>query len=307
MPSSGTIGVGAGAVWVIDRQGGDDADPETSALLRVDPNTGAVTKRIPGVIGASIVVTEDAVWVASAATDRLVRVRLDGERVTAIRTELAEAGDDIYPYGVAVASGSVWVANHHAGTIARVDPLTNTLADVVRWGEPGGGGPTHLLATDSSVWVTSVRTSDLTEIDPARPQVVRRIDLSPVGACGGLASDDGNVWSTSGFDRPYACSQPEHWGVSRLDLARGSVTRIDIAARPVDVEIGYGSVWVLTDEPKTELIRLEAATQSVVGRLELPSRPDYANPLAIGLGALWVRLVDPLGRGDGALVKVVPD
>jgi hypothetical protein len=307
IPTNGTIGVGGGAVWVIDRQGADAADPKKAALLRIDPATGTITRRIPGVIGASIAVTDDGVWVASAATDRLLRISLDGEDVLPIRTAPADAGDDIYPYGVVATEDSIWVANHHAGTIAQVDPRTNTLIATVRWGRAGGGGPTHLAADGSSVWVTSVRTMDLAAIDAGTGKVADRFDLSPVGACGGLTADSGSVWSASGFDRPYSCWQPEHWGVSRLDRATGKVTRVDIGARPVDVRVGFGSVWVLTDEPAVELLRLDPASNAIVGRLALPMRPDFANPLAIGLGALWVRLIVADSMADGALVKIQPD
>lgn len=307
VPTNGTVGIGGGAVWVIDRRGNDAADPNKAALLRIDPDTGKITDRIPGVIGASIAATDNGVWVASARTDRLIRVDLDRMLVTEIRTALAGAGDDIYPYAVVATADAIWVANHHAGTIARVDPRTNALVDSVRWGEPGGGGPTHLATDGSRVWVTSVRTMDLTEIDPATNQIVNRFDLAPAGSCGGLTADSTAVWVASGFDRPFPCWQPEHWGVSHLDRTTGAVTRIDVGARPADVKIAFGSVWVLTDEPTTELLRLDPAANQVVSRLALPMRPDYANPLAIGLGALWVRLIAEDGSADGALLKIKPE
>jgi hypothetical protein len=307
VPTNGTIGVGGGAVWVVDRQGADSADPEAAGLLRITPETGTITKRIRGVIGASISATDDAVWVASAATGRLIRVSLDGADVMSITTAPPDAGDDIYPYGVVATNDGIWVANHHLGTIARVDPRTNALVASVSWGEPGGGGPTHLATDGSSVWVTSVRTMELAEIDVTTNEISNRFDLAPVGACGGLAADSGAVWSASGFDRPFPCWQPEHWGLSRLDRATGAVARLDVGGRPADVELGFGSVWVLTDEPTTELLRLDPSTNAIVGRLALPMRPDHANPLAIGLGALWVRLIAVDGLADGAIVKIQPD
>lgn len=307
VPTSGTVGVGGGAVWVVDRQGMDAADPDKAALVRIDPATGKITARVPGVFGASIAATDDGVWVASAATDRLIRVSLDGKRVTAITTAPASMGDDVYPYGVMATADGIWVANHHSGTIGRIDPRTNALVASVRWGEPGGGGPTHLAANGGRVWVTSVRTMDLAEIDPATNEIVSRIDLAPMGACGGVVADAKSVWVASGFDRPFPCWQPGHVGLSRVDRTSGVVTRIDVGARPADVRVGFGSVWVLTDAPTTELLRLDPATNRIVGRLPLPMRPDYANPLAIGLDALWVRLIVEDGSADGAVLKIQPD
>jgi hypothetical protein len=305
LPTNGTVGVGGGAVWVVDRQGGDAADPNRAALLRIAPDSGRITDRIRGVIGSSIAATDDGIWVASARTDRLIRVSPDGEQMTSIRTAPNGTSDDIYPYAVVATADAIWVANHHAGTIARIDPRTNAVVASVQWGEAGGGGPTHLAIDGSSVWVTSVRTMDLVEIDTATNRIVDRVDLAPAGACGGLAAGPDSVWAASGFDRPFSCWQPEHWGVSRVDRATRAVTRIDVGARPADVRIGFGSVWVLTDEPTTELLRLDPITNEVVGRLALPLRPDLANPLAIGLDAIWVRLVRE-GSADGALLKIQP-
>lgn len=63
--------------------------------------------------------------------------------------------------------------------------------------------------------------------------------------------------------------------MSRVDLATDRVTHIDVGARPADVRVGFGSVWVLTDVPTTALIRLDPTTNAIVGRLALPLRPTW--------------------------------
>lgn len=309
VPTGGPVGVGAGSVWVIDRGLGDTPDPAKAALLQVDPVTGEIVRRIDGVIGAAIAVTDNAIWVASARTDRLIRISVGGFSMTSIETGPTPAGadEDNYPYAVAATADGIWVANHHAGTIARIDPVTLTSDLLVGWGEAGGGGPAHLATDGSTIWVTASRSSEVTEIDSSTGQITYQTSVEPAGACGGLDVTGDAVWVASGYDKPFSCWDTEHQGLSRIDRATGEVQRIDVGARPADVRVAFGSVWVLTDDPTTALLRLDPATYQVIGRLPLEMRPDYSNPLAIGFEAIWVRLIAPDGDADGTLLRIQPE
>lgn len=304
VPAGGTggVGVGSGSVWVIDR---------TSGLLRIDPATNAVLSQVPGVIGAAPVVGEGAVWVPSGARyNRLLRVDMDARSFIQIPTG---AFQDEYPIAAVVTAGAVWVANHHGGTIAKIDPLTNRLAAGVPWGPFGNGGPYHMATDGSSVWVTASRNSEVVEINAASNQVVARTTV-PTGACGGLAVDASAVWVASGFDLPYLCWNRENQGISRIDRATGRVRQIDVGGRPIDVGLGFGSLWVVTDAPTVDLVRLDPVSLRIVGRLQLrpercvpnravgecPHGPDYATAMAIGFDSLWVRL------NAGELLRLQP-
>jgi YVTN family beta-propeller protein len=220
------------------------------------------------------------------------------------------------------AGGSIWVGNHHGGTVARIDPTTNAVVATVPWGAHGNGGVYHMTTDGSHIWVTASRTSDVAEIDTATNSIVRRTPV-PTGTCGGIAVDASAVWVTSGYDGPYACSlsRPDlgidKIGVSRIDRATGAVTRIDVGGRPFDVRSAFGSVWILVDAPELELVRLDPATYRVIGRLPLsettcdttktPHCPgaELATALEVGFGSLWVRL-SAAPDLPGAVLRIVP-
>jgi YVTN family beta-propeller protein len=60
------------------------------------------------------------------------------------------------PDGVAVAAGSVWVANHHAGTVSRIDPRTDRVVATVRTGY----FPLGIAGDADGVWITISGTRD---------------------------------------------------------------------------------------------------------------------------------------------------
>lgn len=290
IPNGGGVGVGAGSVWVVD---------QPSGLHRVDPVTNTVAARIPDVRGATPVVGEGAVWIASGYFyQRLLRVDLDSYALTQIETG---PSTDEWPIAVALAAGSVWVGNHHSGTVARIDPQTNAILSTVRWGDHASGGIYHVTTDGSSIWIAGSRTQDVAELDTRTNAIIRRTPV-PAGTCGGMSVDDSAIWIASGYDRPYGCWNRANWGVSRIDRATGAVRRIDVGGRPIDVRDAFGSIWVVIDAPRLELVRLDPTTFRVIGRLPLlPGRcvpassggcpgGEHAGALAVGFGSLWVRV-----------------
>lgn len=303
IPNDGGIGAGAGSIWVVDRSRG---------LLRIDPATDSVAEHIPGVRGGAPVVGEGVVWVPSAIIlNTLLRVDLATGAVSRIATGPSA---DEWPITAVVTPGAVWVGNHHGGSVARVDPRTNAVVASVPWGEHGNGGIYHMATDGSRIWVTGSRTSDVTEIDTATNSVVRRTTVH-TGTCGGIAVDAAAVWAASGYDRPYTCWNTTSWGVSRIDRATGAVTRIDVGGRPIDVRVGFESVWVVVDAPTLQLVRLDPTTSRVVGRLPLaPGRctpettgfcsgAEYATALAVAFDSVWVRISAPSAVGKVLRIK----
>ena len=286
-----------------------------NGLLRIDPATNSVAEQIPGVRGAAPVVGEGAVWVPSAILfNALLRVDLATGALTRVATGPSA---DEWPIAAVVTAGAVWVGNHHGGSVARLDPLTNAVVASVPWGEHGNGGIYHMITDGSRIWVTGSRTSDVTEIDTATNSVVRRTTVQ-TGTCGGIAVDDCRCVGASGYDRPYTCWNTTSWGVSRIDRATGAVTRIDVGGRPIDVRVGFDSVWVVVDAPRLQLVRLDPMTYHVVGRLPLaPGRctpentgfcsgAEYATALVVAFGSVWVRISAPGAAGKVLRIKPNP-
>ena len=55
---------------------------------------------------------------------------------------------------IAIAGGSVWVANEFDGTVSRIDPRTNSVVATI----PVGGSPHDLAVQGGAVWLAGSRT-----------------------------------------------------------------------------------------------------------------------------------------------------
>src|SRR4029453_10205596 len=76
------------------------------------------------------------------------------------------------PMGEVSANGSVWVAEHNAGTVARVDPATNKV--VARVSIPSGQ-PARLAGGPEGLWPLPSSDNPLQELDPATNAVSANI------------------------------------------------------------------------------------------------------------------------------------
>lgn len=115
-----------------------------------------------------------------------------------------------------------------------------------------------------------------------------------------MAADQHAVWVTNGGESTASNV------VFRINAETDALeAAIDAAGTGVDVAIGLGAVWVLTESP-TALVRISPQTNLVTGRLLLPAQAGSTYEtlvvpgLAIGHEAIWVRLND-------ALFKVEPE
>lgn len=86
---------------------------EGTVAWRIDERRAAVTKRVPvGQRAAGIACAAGSVWVASYASNRLLRIAPFGRVVARLQTGSS-------PTDVVAAAGSVWVANSADGTVTR--------------------------------------------------------------------------------------------------------------------------------------------------------------------------------------------
>jgi virginiamycin B lyase len=175
----GSIGVGAGAVWLVT----DGADCTACRVSRVDARTLQVTAEIPVRVGAaSVRVGAGSVWVTNPVEDVVQRIAPDTRKV--IRTIKTGRGPRFFDVG----EGAAWTLDQVDGTVTRIDADTNRpvrIAARVR----GEGG--DLTVGGGSVWA---RGSDklLTRIDPKRRRVVGR--YGPSSGSGAVIVGGGAVW-----------------------------------------------------------------------------------------------------------------
>jgi YVTN family beta-propeller protein len=273
-PFVGKLAFGAGSLWI--RKTG------TNEVLRIDPRTNRQTARIR--VGFSydsgIAVRGSDVWVTNGEEGTVSRIS------AAINAVVATIRVGRYPLGIAATEDAVWVANHHSGTVSRIDPWRNRVVATVPVSPPSQfSGPLAAVSADNQVWVADATLSEVIRIDPRRNRANHVSGTGP--ACGGMMAFRGSVWIASGCDQGI---------VTRIetDTARAS-TRIHVPGMAFDVAAGLGSVWVTT--LRGLLLRIDPATNQIVGRLQLPD----AVSLTIGGGYVWI-----IDRESRSVLRVEP-
>jgi ABC-type transport system substrate-binding protein len=161
----------------------------SGALLQIDPRRHRIARSISlGFPPGGIAVGLGSVW--AVARDRPVLLRLDPiYGAVQRRYRLPTTGVDRPDFfsGVAIAAGSVWVAQGEQ-RVVRIDPRSgHTLARI------GAPGATALAGAEDAVWLSGGGTGVLYRIDPVANAVVTRVPLDPYLCC--VAIGGGYVWA----------------------------------------------------------------------------------------------------------------
>jgi len=238
------IAVGQGALWVAGAAPGDLATPGDDAVTRIDLATGHTEAAITvGRAPLDLVARPGAVWVTNAGGgDRVARIDPQTNRLAGrpVRTGAS-------PQSLAVGGGSLWVANHDARTVTRIELASGkVVADIPMPSEP------HRVAYGAgAAWVGNWHDNSVSRIDPASNRVVG----SPISIgfhhAGNLVVGAGSVWVTSDYRENAA---PEDVVVVRIDpQANRAVETIAVGGHPIDVAATQGAVWVSVADPGTVL------------------------------------------------------
>jgi virginiamycin B lyase len=194
-----SIGVGAGAAWVVV----DTDKCSACRLARVSSRPGSlhVVKRIPiRAGGAAVRFGEGAVWVTNPLRD--VVQKIDPKRNRVVKT--IKVGR--IPRFFAVGEGGVWTLNQGDGSVTRIDPATGQVVATIDAGVVGDGG--DLTAGGGWVWARGTDTL-LTQIDPRTNTVVRR--FGPPSGSGAAIVAFGAVWiSAHDVSTVWRLPAPEH-------------------------------------------------------------------------------------------------
>jgi YVTN family beta-propeller protein len=245
-------------------------------LVRIDPETRQVVKRIPlPATPDGIAVGEGAVWVVHGRLGTVTRV--DPAFDTVVETiELAERANTYVTGGIAVGEGFVWGVFGDA-TLARLDPSTNREAGDVL----AGTGPTSVVAAFGSIWVSNSGESSVERYAAGAFPGEPVDELTVGGAPTGLSAGADAIWVAS----------PEAGIVSRIQ--QGSVERsalpIRVGERPSATATGEDAVWVANTGSRT-LSRIDPATDAVVKTISLGNAPAG---VAVGGDYVWVAVQAP--------------
>ena len=242
-----------GSVWVANDGG---------TLVRIDPRTNRVRKRIRVGAGACFLAADaHALWIANYKGG-LVRVTPRG-RVKRIAVGAT-------PDSVLVSYGRVWVTTWGAGRLAVVDPRS---FEVVRRLDIGAR-PAGLTARNGAVWVGFSR--DATTIARVSPGTYRvdRIDVD-VREPRGFVAGTKDLWIQANtgdlvqFD-PVARRVLAHLEVGRT-LAQGALAP-------------DGTIWV-PDKEQNILYRVDPSRRRVID--SFPAGPGAYVTLR-AYGSMWV-------------------
>jgi len=234
-----------------------------------------------------VLVTNDAVWVASAQPYSVQRVDPATNKVVAKITLSGEACS-----GLAFGFDSVWVPIcGKKASLARIDARTNKISFILPIGPAGPEG--GITASDDSVWMVTDKNGTLSRIDPVTNSVRQKISIPP-GSYNPLFSD-GAVWIT-GFDSNLLVA---------VDASTGGVlASIPVGPKPRFLTAAGGSVWTLNQGDGT-VSRIDANTKKVVATIAA-GIPGLGGDICYGADSVWATVFDiPLTRIDSSTNKVL--
>ena len=186
-PVAELVAVGGDSLWTVVPAPGqgrvEDLSGVRALALRIDPESGAVAKRIPvGWNAWAIGYGADALWVVNYRDAVVRRVDAADGSVTPIDVKLG-------PLFVTATDDGVWVAHFEAESVVRLapDPPYDVEA-VLNLRSP----PAFVAVGERSVWVSMPETGVVHQLEPEGARVRRtiRIGHAPMG----IAVGAGGVW-----------------------------------------------------------------------------------------------------------------
>jgi virginiamycin B lyase len=254
------VAVTTGSVWV--------GSTGPYAVHRIDAATNALaaTVTLPGEPCAGLATGFGSLWVPLCAdTPGVARIDLASNQlrsVIKVRMVMAESG-------VTASPDSVWFVVDKTGALARIDPRTGAVRQIVRI----PAGSYNPLYSDGRIWVTRAEGSEVTVVDAKAGKVIGSVTTGPHPRF--LTTGAGAVWTLNQGDG----------SLTRVDMRTIRVTQtIDLGTPGSggDITFGDGGVWTTVN--KVPLSMTDAS------RVELLCRWTGAggDSLGIGHGAIWL-------------------
>jgi streptogramin lyase len=186
-----------------------------------------------------------------------------------------------YPQAVAASTGGVWMGDFRQGVLWRYDPASKALQRISSNGEPR-----DIAVRGNRVYVAvegNAFTGLVARYDAATGERKDSIDLL---ACA-VASGEGAVWAAGCpfVQRLSTDSRPlrklREIFLPFKDPGTASTSRVSFQ----ELAIGAGSLWVLGDALDPRLWRLDARSGKVQDTIALPFAPRSA---VVAAGAVWL-------------------
>jgi streptogramin lyase len=138
------------------------------------------------------------------------------------------------PTAAVTGFGSVWISDEEAGTLTRIDPVSNAVQQVIDVGKR----PVDVAVTPDALWVLRDGRDErhrgtLTRVSPDSGALtnVIRVGRGPVA----VTSVFDSIWVANGADR----------SITKIDAtARRALGSVATPGRPVDLAVSEDGLWV---------------------------------------------------------------
>lgn len=180
---------------------------------------------------------------------------------------------------MAVAFGSLWVANCKGGNLYRIDLQTARIQAIISTGIANPKGELNVVAGAGSIWVPSEEAGKIARIDPASNKVAAAISVDP-----------GTFYLAFGFDSLWAVSSAGQ-SLQRIDPQTDVVaSKVKLGQQPGFLAAGEGAVWVQEQGDGT-VARIDPQTVEVSGRVKVGKTLIYGD-IDAGGGRVWLRTTE---------------
>lgn len=213
-----------------------------------------------------LVVDRTAVWVTNEG--RVERWSKNGKLAEVAMSEPCGA--------MAIASGSLWVADCKDRTLIRIDLKTARKIATIPTGIANPKGELNVVAGAESVWVASDEEGAIARVDPASNHVVAKVRV-----------DSGSYYLAYGFGSLWAVSASRQ-SLQKIDPRTNAVVkRADLGQSPGFMVAGEGAVWVQEQGDGT-VARIDPQTVKVSDRVKIGETLKYGD-IDVGGGKVWLR------------------
>src|ERR1700735_4761232 len=234
-----------------------------------------------------VLVTDDAVWVASTRPYAVLRIDPATNKIVATVKVSGEACS-----GLAFGFGSIWVPIcGEKPELVRIDGAKNTISGTLPIAPAGPEG--GITASDDSVWMVADKNGTLNRIDPSTNSVRQKISI-PSGSYNPLFSN-GIVWITG----------PESDLLTAVDAITGKIIEsVPVGPKPRFLTAGGGSVWALNQGDGT-ISRVDEKSRKLMATIQV-GIPGAGGDIGYGANSVWATVFDvPLTRIDATTNKVL--
>lgn len=233
-----------------------------------------------------VLVTENAVWVASTKPFAVLRIDPATNKIVASIRISGEACS-----GLASGFGSIWAPIcGKKPALVRIDAAKNAIKATLPVSPAGPEG--GIIASDDSVWLLTDQNGTLVRIDPSTNRVRQKISIAP-GSYNPVFSD-GIVW----------ISGTEKNALTAVDASSGTVVEsIPVGPKPRFLTAGAGSIWTLNQGDGT-VSRVDEKSRKLIATIQV-GVPGTGGDIDYGADSVWLSVFEiPLTRIDARTNRV---